>query len=110
MRSQIRFDFLEDNHYSELKDAEIMTQRITLLQQLDPYVGKYFSDEWVRREVLRQTEDEIKAMDRQMAKSRQQQIDFATHQGNIQVAQQQPMMDAQASQAEQQAQTQGDEQ
>jgi hypothetical protein len=108
MRSKIRFDFLEDNHYSELKDAEIMTQRITLLQQLDPYVGKYFSDEWVRREILRQTEDEIKAMDRQMAKSRQQQIDFAAHQGNVQVAQQQPMMDAQQEQADQ-AQTQGDD-
>ena len=107
MRAQIRFDFLEDNHYSELKDAEIMTQRVTLLQQLDPYIGKYFSDEWVRREVLRQTEDEIKAMDRQMAKSRQQQIDFATHQGNVQVAQQAPMMDVQQQQADQ-AQTQGE--
>jgi hypothetical protein len=107
MRSQIRFDLLEDNHYSELKDAEIMTQRITLLQQLDPYVGKYFSEDWVRREVLRQTEDEIKAMDRQMAKSRKQQLDFASHQGDLQVAQQQPMMDYQAQQADQ-AQTQGE--
>jgi hypothetical protein len=108
MRSQIRFDFLEDNHYSELKDAEILTQRIGLLQQLDPYVGKYFSEDWVRREVLRLTEDEIKAMDRQMAKSRAQQIDFAGHQGEMQVAQQTPMMQMQQDQAEQQAQTQGD--
>jgi hypothetical protein len=103
MRSAIRFDFLEDNHFSELKDAEILTNRITLLQQLDPYVGKYFSEDWVRREVLRLTEEEIKAMDRQMADSRNQQLDFANHQGQLQVAQQEPMMQLQQDQAEQQA-------
>jgi hypothetical protein len=103
MRNAIRFDFLEDNHFSELKDAEILTNRITLLQQLDPYVGKYFSEDWVRREVLRLTEEEIKAMDRQMQDSRNQQLDFANHQGQLQVAQQEPMMQLQQDQAAEQA-------
>jgi hypothetical protein len=110
MRVAIRFNFLEDNHYSELKDAEILTNRIQLLQQLDPYVGKYFSEEWVRREVLRLTEDEIAAMEKQMKDSREQQLDFAGHQGNVQVAQQLPMMQVQQQQADEQAAQEADQQ
>jgi hypothetical protein len=110
MRTQIRFDFLEDNHFSELKDTEILTSRVTLLQQLDPYIGRFYSEEWIKREVLRLTEDEIKAMDKQMKKSRTNQLDFAGHQGEMQVAQQQPMMDAQFDQQQQQAELEAQQQ
>jgi hypothetical protein len=59
----MRFDFLEDNHYAELKDSEILTQRLQLLQSVEPYIGKYYSMDWVRKNILQMPEeliDEIK--------------------------------------------------
>lgn len=64
LSAQIRFDYQRDNHFTELKNSEIMNTRLALLQQLDPYVGKYYSTEWVRKNVLQQTEDEISDMDK----------------------------------------------
>ena len=104
MRYAIRFDFLEDNHYAELKDAELLTQRITLLTQIDPFVGRYFSDDWVKRTLLRLTDDEIKAMDAEIKGSLENNIAFAQNKGEQQLAQQQPTMEY--SQQQQQAQQQ----
>jgi hypothetical protein len=95
IRYGIRFDFLEDNHYSELKDAELLTQRITLLQQVDPYIGRFFSDEWIKSNLLRMTDDEIKAMDKQIKNSLESNVAFAQNKGEQQLAQQQPTMDYQ---------------
>lgn len=95
---QIRFDFLEDNHYSELKDAELLTQRITLLQQIDPYIGRFFSDEWIKRNLLRMNDDQIEAMDKQIKDSLATNVAFAQNKGDQQLAQQQPTMDYQAQQ------------
>ena len=110
MRYNIRFDFLEDNHYSELKDAEILTQRVTLLQQIDPYVGRYYSDEWVKRNLLRMSDDDIKLMDKQIKDSLATNISFAQNKGEQNLAQQQPTMEFQQQQqmaaAEQQAKLQ----
>lgn len=64
--SQVRFDFNRDNHFAELKESEIMMNRMGMLQQIDPYVGKYYSSEWVRRNILMQTDDEMEAMEEQM--------------------------------------------
>jgi hypothetical protein len=63
----IRFDFQRDNHFTEMKNSEIINNRIALLQTIDPFVGKYFSTEWIRKKVLNQTEDEIKTMNQEMA-------------------------------------------
>ena len=55
----IRFDYLRDNHFSELKDAEIMQGRLNILQTMDPFVGKYYSPTYVKKNILKLTEDEI---------------------------------------------------
>lgn len=64
----IRFDYQEDNNFAELKEAELINNRIATLQNLDNYVGKYYSVDWVRRKVLMQTDDEIKEIDAQIQK------------------------------------------
>jgi hypothetical protein len=106
----IKYDYLEDNHYAELRDAEIMQSRMALLQIIDPYVGKYYSLEWAKQNVLRMDKDEIKEMQKQIDKEQKQMLEIAQQQGEIQLAQQQPMMDAQAEQQQQAMQQQADAQ
>ena len=67
MKEHIQYDFLFDNHFNELKEQELMTQRINLATQMDPFVGKYFSIEYIRRQVLQQNEKEYKEIDKQMS-------------------------------------------
>jgi len=62
----IRFDYKEDNNFAELKNAELINNRVATLQNLDPFVGKYYSVEWVRRNVLMQTDEDIKDIEKQM--------------------------------------------
>ena len=64
MSEHIQYDFLYDNHFSELKEAELMTERLNLLQTAEPYVGKYYSQDYVRRKILRQTDVEILEQDK----------------------------------------------
>jgi len=66
MKQDIYYDFMEDNHFTELKDTEIMTERLRLLGDIDSYVGKYFSEQWVRTNVLRLTEDEVEEIQTQI--------------------------------------------
>jgi len=68
MEEHIQYDFLFDNHFNELKQMELMKERIGLVTQMDPFVGKYLSSEFVRRQVLMQTEKEYKEMDKQIKK------------------------------------------
>jgi len=67
MREQMTIDFRKDNHFTELKDTEILTARLTTLQLLQPYVGKYYSEYWVRRNVLQQSDEEIEELDKEIA-------------------------------------------
>jgi len=67
MSDHIQYDYLYDNHFSELKDAELMQERLGLLATADPYIGKYFSVDYVRRKILRQTDIEIVEQDVQIA-------------------------------------------
>ena len=64
MADHIQYDFLYDNHFAELKDAELMTERINLATLMEPYIGKYYSSEYVRRNIFRQTDDEIIEQDK----------------------------------------------
>ena len=66
MKEHIQYDFLQDNHFSELKDMEILGERIDHLDRLSDYVGKYYSHEWVRKNILRQSEKEIEEIDKQI--------------------------------------------
>jgi len=65
-KEDIAFDFIEDNYFSELKEAEIMRERFEMLSQMDEYVGKYISNEWIRKTVLRQSDDEIAEIKKQI--------------------------------------------
>ena len=66
MEDHIQYDFLYDNHFAELKEAELLQNRIGLLTQMEPYIGKYYSTEYVRRKILRQTDSEIIEIDAQI--------------------------------------------
>ena len=59
MSEHIQYDFLYDNHFSELKDSELLNERLNSLQAAEPYIGKYYSQDYVRRQILRQTDEEI---------------------------------------------------
>jgi hypothetical protein len=63
MSEHIQYDFLYDNHFSELKETELLNERLTMVQTAEPYVGKYFSQDYVRRRILRQTDIEILEQD-----------------------------------------------
>ena len=66
MKEHIQYDYLFDNHFNELKEIEMMTQRIGVVTQMDPFVGKYYSVEYIRRNVLGQTDKEYKEIEKQM--------------------------------------------
>jgi hypothetical protein len=68
MDEHIQYDFLYDNHFAELKDAELLNERINMVQVAEPYVGKYFSQDYVRRKILRQTDEEIVEQDKLIKK------------------------------------------
>ena len=106
IKPAIKYDYIEDNHYSEMRDSEILQSRIATLQQLDPYVGKYYSMEWVQKNVLRLDEAESKEMMKQMGKEQKLMLAQAEQQGQLQLAMQQPTMDAQAEQQQQAMQQQ----
>jgi len=59
MNEHIQYDFLYDNHFAELKNSELLNERLTMVATAEPYVGKYFSQDYVRRNILRQTDIEI---------------------------------------------------
>jgi hypothetical protein len=61
-KEHIYFDFIKDNNFSELKEAELMQNRLQLLGSVDPYTGRYFSQKWIQRNVLRLSDDQIKEM------------------------------------------------
>ena len=66
MNDHIQYDFLYDNHFAELKDSELLQERLNLASAAEPYVGKYYSADYIRRKVLRQTDQEIIDQDKQI--------------------------------------------
>ena len=66
MRSDIAVDFIKDNHFSELKDAELLRERLGTLREIDEYAGRYYSVEWIRKNVLMQTEEDIENIIKQI--------------------------------------------
>ncbi len=64
MSDHIQYDFLYDNHFAELKEAELMQERLGLLATADPYIGKYYSVDYIRRKILRQTDEELVEQDK----------------------------------------------
>ena len=66
MVDHVQYDFLYDNQFAELKDSELLNERLGTLATIEPYIGKYFSKEYVRRKVLHQTDSEIIEIDAQI--------------------------------------------
>ena len=65
-KDDVFFEYKKDNNFAELREADVLANRIQLLTQIDPFVGRYFSQEFVKRKILRLTDDEIKDMDKQI--------------------------------------------
>ena len=68
LSDHIQYDYLYDNHFSELKDTELMNDKLAAVAAMEPYVGKYFSLEYVRSKILKQNDGEIKEIDKQIQK------------------------------------------
>lgn len=66
-KANFKYEYSEDNHFAELKNTEILRDRISMLRDVDDYAGKYYSHEWIRRNVLYQTEADMKEIDEQIA-------------------------------------------
>jgi hypothetical protein len=65
-RQKLAIDFLKDSHFAEMKNSELLRERIATLREVDEYVGKYYSVEWVRKNILMQTDEDIKQIDKQI--------------------------------------------
>lgn len=93
-QNEIRYAFTKDSYFSELKNAEMLRERLGLLRELgetDSAIGKYYSIEYVRKNILQQSEDDIKEIDKQIKKEKtvvqEQDIENAEHQAKVQLAQ-----------------------
>jgi len=106
-KEHIFYDFIKDNNFSELKDAELMKERLTLLSSIDPYVGSYYSRGWVQRSVLRMNDDDIKIMDKEIEEEKALGLGLPTE-VTTQVAQQQMMGQVDAENQVGQAQAMND--
>jgi len=67
IKENIRYDFMSDNHFEELKEAEILQNRLQLLRDIDEYTGKYYSSKWIKKNVLKMSEDDIKEIENEIA-------------------------------------------
>ena len=67
IKTLVEYKFRSDSHFSELKHTEIMRERLEIAQTMDEYVGKYYSKDWLRKNILNQTEEEIRLIDQEMA-------------------------------------------
>ena len=66
IKEHITYNWLQDGHFAELRDAEILRERIDMLGTLEPYVGNFFSKKWVQKNVLRQSDEEIELMNKEI--------------------------------------------
>lgn len=108
IKKDIRYDFMKDNAFAELKDSELLTQRLQALQMIEPYIGKFYSVDWVKKNVLRMSEEQIEDIEDQIEVEGNYQMSNAQQQGAMmgvqQVAQQQELQNAGMDQPDQQKQ------
>lgn len=75
IRQKLRYDYRRDNNFEEMKQSELMQNRLAVLALVDPYVGKYYSIKWVRTNVLRQTDEDMKDIDEEIAEEGSDQLE-----------------------------------
>jgi hypothetical protein len=83
IKEDVWYDFFKDNNFNELKEAELIANRIQTLNFVDPYVGRYYSKEWVQKNVLQLTDEDIEEMEAQMAQENSENSDQAPISGNV---------------------------
>lgn len=66
IKNELRYDFIQDNYFEELKEAEINRERLTTLREVEEHIGTYYSRNWVRKNVLRMSEEDIKDMEKEI--------------------------------------------
>ena len=101
IKEDIWYDFKKDNNFEELKEAELLNVRLDTLTKMDPFVGKYYSIEWIRKNVLQQSDEDMEEINGQMeqenaiiAQQQQQQM-IAQQQANAQAQQDNMALQAQ---------------
>jgi hypothetical protein len=70
IKDAIRYDFMKDNYFEELKQTEILREKVTMLRDIEEQIGKYYSREWVIKNVLFMSEDDMREMQKQIEKER----------------------------------------
>jgi hypothetical protein len=83
IKEDVWYDFFKDNNFNELKEAELISNRIQTLNFVDPYVGRYYSKEWVQKNVLQLTDEDIEEMEAQMAQENSENSDQGPISGNV---------------------------
>ena len=68
LSDHIQFDYVYDNHFTDLKNNELMNDRLAIVGAIEPYLGRYFSAEYVRKQILKQSDEDIKEIDNQIKK------------------------------------------
>ena len=71
-KENIYYNFIKDNNFTELKDAELMRERLSLLTEIDPYTGRYFSQKWIQKNVLRLDDNSIAKMQKEIDKEKEE--------------------------------------
>ena len=103
-KESVYYDFITDNNFEELKKAELIQNRITVLQLADPYIGKYFSMQWARKNILNQNDDEIEEIKKQIEDEQEEMQQMAQKTAELTAIQSGAMM--QQDQQQQQPQPQ----
>jgi len=67
LKNDIGYDFIKESYFEELKEAEIIRERLNTMREMDEYVGRYYSEAWVRKNILMQSEEDIKEIDEEIA-------------------------------------------
>jgi hypothetical protein len=93
-KEDIYYNYKKDNNFTEMRDAEILRERLGVLQTVDPYIGRYYSMEWVQKNVLQMDKETIAEMKKQIAKEEEQGIGGPTMPPEMQ---QQQQADAEAN-------------
>tara|TARA_R110000868_G_scaffold106850_1_gene292736 strand:- start:479 stop:2239 length:1761 start_codon:yes stop_codon:yes gene_type:complete len=82
IRNNIRYDFIKDNYFEELKEAEIIRERLTTLREIEEHVGVYYSKKWVVRNVLQLSEDDYNEMQEEIKEETKEETDDGDDDGN----------------------------
>jgi hypothetical protein len=89
-KQDIHYDFLKDNNFAELKEAELLQNRLSVLGMVDPFIGRYFSKRWIQKNVLRMEEEEIEEIENEMKKEMEENPELQGQMGMMPPDQGQP--------------------